>query len=289
MNEAKIALVTGANSGMGRAASVALARAGYRVIMLCRNEARGREALEAARAAASAVGAPPPELALCDLADSLSIRRCAAELRSRIGRLDALLENAGVISPRRRETSDGFELQLGVNHLGHFLLTELLIDLVKEARGRVVIVASGAHKIGRIHWDELQLKHGYSAFKAYGQSKLANVLFTRELARRLEGSGATANCLHPGAVATGMGVDRETGFGGFAVRLLKPLFLTPEEGADTAVYLASSPEVEGVSGQYFYRRQPAKVSKRARDEASARRLWDLSEELTRPGRSPDSA
>jgi retinol dehydrogenase 14 len=283
----KIALVTGANSGMGRATSTALARAGFRVIMLCRSEERGTAALEAVRQAASvglAPGAAEPELelelALCDLGSQAGIRLFAADLRSRIDALDLLVNNAGVVSPKRLETEDGFELQLGVNHLGHFLLTKLLLDLIKEARGRIVVVASGAHKIGRIHWDDLQLKKGYSTFGSYGQAKLANVLFTRELSRRLEGTGVTANCLHPGAVATNMGVDRETGFGGFAARLLKPFFLTPEEGADTAVFLSTSPEVEGTSGQYFYRRKPAPISKRASDDEAARRLWEVSEELT---------
>ena len=285
MNRQKIALVTGANSGMGRATSAALARAGFRVIMLCRSEERGKAALEAVRTAASAGNpagavAPEIELAICDLSSAAGIRLFAADLRSRIDSLDLLVNNAGVISPKRLETEDGFELQLGVNHLGHFLLTGLLLDLVEGARGRIVVVASGAHKIGRIHWDDLQLKKGYSAFGAYAQSKLANVLFARELSRRLAGSGVTVNSLHPGAVATSMGVDRATGFGGFATRLLKPFFLTPEQGADTAIYLATSGEVAGVTGEYFYRRKPASVSKRAGDDEAAKRLWDLSQKLT---------
>jgi NAD(P)-dependent dehydrogenase (short-subunit alcohol dehydrogenase family) len=279
MDRKRTALVTGASSGMGRASSAALARAGFRVIMLCRSEARGRAALEAARLAASG-GGGELELALCDLASAAGIRLFAADLRARIEALDILVNNAGAISPKRRETEDGFELQLGVNHLGHFLLTSLLLDLVKEARGRIEVVASGAHKIGRIHWEDLQLKRGYSAFGAYAQSKLANILFARELARRLEGTGVAVNSLHPGAVATSLGVDRETGFGGFAARLLKPFFLSPEEGADTAIYLASSPEVEGMTGLYFYRRKPIAPSRRAQDDEAARRLWALSEELT---------
>jgi NAD(P)-dependent dehydrogenase (short-subunit alcohol dehydrogenase family) len=282
MTNTKIALVTGANSGMGRATSAALVRSGFRVVMLCRSEKRGAEALEAVRAAASAGGGAQIalDLALCDLASAASIRRFASDFRTRYGELDVLVDNAGVISPKRLETEDGFELQFGVNHLGHFLLTKLLLDLVMESKGRVVVVASGAHKWGRIHWEDLQLRKGYSTFGSYGQSKLANVLFTRELARRLAGSQATANCLHPGAVATNMGVDRETGFGQFVMRLLKPFFLTPEEGADTAVYLATSPEVEGISGQYFHRRKPARISKLAADDEAAARLWALSEELT---------
>jgi NAD(P)-dependent dehydrogenase (short-subunit alcohol dehydrogenase family) len=283
MANIKIALVTGANSGMGKATSAALARAGFRVVLLCRSEARAAGALEEVRGAAREAGAPEPELGICDLASLVSIRRFASDFRSRYGALDVLVNNAGVISPKRLETEDGFELQFGVNHLGHFLLAKLLIDLVEKSQGRVVVVASGAHKVGHIHWDDLMLNRGYSAFGSYSQSKLANVLFTRELARRISGSGATANCLHPGAVATNMGVDRETGFGRFITRLLRPFFLTPEEGADTAVYLATSPDVEGVTGQYFYRRSPARVSKRAADDKAASRLWTLSEELTSRG------
>jgi NAD(P)-dependent dehydrogenase (short-subunit alcohol dehydrogenase family) len=248
--------------------------------MLCRNEAHGREALEVVRKEAEATSpGASVELAICDLASRESIAGFAADLHTKISGLDVLVNNAGVVSPKRRETKDGFELQFGVNHLGHFLLTRLLLDLLEKTRGRIVVVASGAHKIGRIHWEDIQLTKGYSTFGAYGQAKLANILFTRELARRLEGTGVTVNCLHPGAVATGMGVDRETGFGGFATRLLKPFFLSPEEGADTAVYLATSPEVAGRSGEYFYKRKPAKTSEAARDDEAARRLWKLSEEL----------
>jgi NAD(P)-dependent dehydrogenase (short-subunit alcohol dehydrogenase family) len=283
MNDKKIALVTGANSGMGSATAVALARQGFRVIMLCRDEKRGGAALAAARAAAStgmAGGRTELELAICDLGRAASVRRFAAELHSKIGSLDVLVNNAGVISPKRLETEDGFELQLGVNHLGHFLLTNLLLDLVVKAKGRIVVVASGAHKIGRIHWDDLQLQKGYSAFGSYGQSKLANVLFARELSKRLMGTGVVVNSLHPGAVATSLGVNRRTGFGGFVTGILKPFFLTPEQGADTAIYLATSPEAAGVSGRYFYRRKSAKASTRAEDDEAAARLWKVSEELT---------
>jgi NAD(P)-dependent dehydrogenase (short-subunit alcohol dehydrogenase family) len=264
---------------MGFATSVALSRAGYRVVMLCRNAERGGAALAAAKAAAGDASGRI-ELEVCDLASLASVRSCAERLRGKFDGLDALVNNAGLISPRRKETADGFELQFGVNHLGHFLLTVLVLDLVKKARGRIVVVSSGAHKVGRIHWDDLRLVKWYSAFGAYGQSKLANILFTRELARRLEGTGATANCLNPGAVGTNMGVDRETGFGGTVMGLLKPFFQTPEAGADTAIYLATSPEVADVSGEYFYRRKSAKTSARARDDAAAARLWEASVALT---------
>ncbi len=285
MVEAKCAVVTGANSGMGFATSVALARAGYRVVMLCRNAERGGAALAAAKTAVpDAAGGI--ELEVCDLANLASVRSCAERLRGRLDGLDVLVANAGLISPERKETADGFELQFGVNHLGHFLLTVLVLPLVKKARGRIVVVSSGAHKVGRIHWDDLRLVKSYSAFGAYGQSKLANILFTRELARRLAGTGATANCLNPGAVGTNMGVDRETGFGRTVMGLLRPFFQTPEAGADTAIYLATAPEVADVSGAYFYRRKIAKTSARARDDAAAARLWATSEALTGAPETP---
>jgi NAD(P)-dependent dehydrogenase (short-subunit alcohol dehydrogenase family) len=284
MNTKKIALVTGASSGIGKATSVALARAGFRVVMLCRCEGRGRAALEEARLAASAGGGEGElELALCDLASAASVRRFAAGFAARPAgeacALDVLVLNAGVVSARRRETEDGFELQLGVNHLGHFLLASLLQGAVKAARGRIVVVASGAHRVGRIHWEDLQLRRGYTAAGAYAQSKLANVLFARELARRLAGTGVAVGCLHPGAVATSLGVNRDTGFGKLLTGLLKPFFLSPEEGADTAVYLALSPEAAGAAGEYYYRRKPVRPSARARDDDAAARLWELSERL----------
>ncbi len=286
MDNRGYALVTGANSGMGRATSLALAKAGYRILMLVRSEARGREALEAAKAAfvadpgtAGLTAAEAFDLVLCDLGSLASVRAAAATLHERLEGLDILVNNAGVISPRRQLTADGFELQFGVNHLGHFLLTTLLLDLLERRRGRIVVVASGAHKIGRIHWGDLGLEHGYSTFGSYAQSKLANVLFARELARRL-GDRVSVNACHPGAVATAMGVDRETGFGTFITGLLRPFFLSPEEGADTAVWLATSPEAAGQSGLYWYQRKPASISAAAADDASALRLWEVSERLT---------
>lgn len=286
MDNTSYALVTGANSGMGRATSLALARAGHRVLMLVRSETRGREALEAVKAAFAAdpglagfSAAEAFELVLCDLGSLSSVRAASAALHGRLEGLDILVNNAGVISPRRQLTADGFELQFGVNHLGHFLLTTLLLDLLERRRGRIVVVASGAHKVGRIHWDNLGLERGYSAFGSYAQSKLANVLFARELARRL-GDSVSVNACHPGAVATSMGVDRVTGFGGFITGVLRPFFLSPEEGADTAVWLATSPETAGQTGLYWYKRKPAAISAAAADDASARRLWEISEQLT---------
>lgn len=200
----RIAIVTGANSGMGRATSLALARAGAKVVMLCRSKSRGEEALaEVKELCCSKL----VELMLCDLGSMASIRAFCEEFRQRHNNLHVLVNNAGVILPGRHLTADGYELQFGVNHLGHFLLTNLLLDLMEaSAPARIINVSSGAHKIGEICFDDINLQHNYTLIRAYAQSKLANVLFTYELARRLQGTGVTANCLHPGAVATNMGL-----------------------------------------------------------------------------------
>ncbi len=277
MSDKKRALVTGGSSGMGKETAIALAKQGYEVIVLCRNSARGELALQDIKRKS---GSKAVYLAVCDLGNLESIRGFAADFKNNYDSLQVLVNNAGVILPKRHETRDGYEQQFGVNHLGHFLLTNLLADLLmKSAPARVVVVSSGAHKAGKLHFEDIHLKKGYSTFKAYSQSKLANVLFAYELADRLKGSGVTVNCLHPGAAATQIGINRETGFGSFATSLLKLFFQTPEKGAATAVYLASSPEVAGETGQYYYKKKPAQSSKSSHDKKLADRLWSLSEEL----------
>ncbi|WP_136603889.1 SDR family oxidoreductase [Paenibacillus dokdonensis] len=270
----KIVVVTGANSGMGLASTVALAKQGAEVVMVCRSEQRGQAALaEAIRQS----GSERIHLMLCDLGRLSSIRAFALAFTERYSRLDVLLNNAGVVMIKRQETADGFEMDLGVNHLGHFLLTNLLLDALRaSSQGRVVTVASGAYKAGKIHFDDPFLKHGFNPAKAYAQSKLANILFTRELASRLAGTNVTANCVHPGAVGTQIGVNRDTGFGKTVLAMLKPFFLSPEQGADTAVYLASASELAKVSGQYFYKRKQQKLSSKAESKENAKRLWEWS-------------
>lgn len=273
----KTALVTGANAGMGLATSIELVQRGYRVLMLCRNRERGEKAL---REVENAGGNGSAELVLGDLAELSSIRNFADDIHGRVSSLDVLINNAGVISPKRQETKDGFELALGVNHLGHFLATNLLLDLVQAAdRGRIVVVASGAYKAGRIHFEDPHLRQSYNVIKSYGQSKLANILFARELALRTYDSGIAVNALHPGAVLTQLGIDRGTGFGQGVYRALGklPSFQTPAEGASTAVYLADSPEVEGISREYFYRSQPKSLDRKAEDDEVAAKLWAWSE------------
>lgn len=274
----KTVLVTGGNSGMGLATVVEMARQGAKVIMACRSRKRGEEALAEAKRQS---GSEHIILMLCDLASFQSIREFAAEFKAVYSVLDVLINNAGVVAVRRELTADGYELDLGVNHLGHFLLTSLLLDQLKAAeQGRIVVVASGAYKIGKLYLNDPSLSRGFNPVKAYARSKLANILFTRELAARLQGTGVTVNAVHPGAVGTNIGVNRETGFGGTVLKLLSYVFLTPEQGADTAIYLATAPEQLGVTGQYYYRRKIKALSPRALNKEEAGRLWQWSEEQT---------
>ena len=270
------AIVTGANSGMGKATVAALADKGYEVVMLCRDEKRGMAAYDEILSENSN---RKIQLMLCDLGNYSSIRLFVNQYTKEHQNLDLLVNNAGFISLDRQETDEGVERQFGINHLGHFLLTNLLIPLMPEG-SRIVVVASGAHKAGKIHFDNINLTHGYNVVKAYGQSKLANVLFTREMAKRLQDKRITINCCHPGAVATNMGVSRDTGFGKTITGMLKPFFQTPEEGARTAIYLATSPDVSGITGEYFYKCEVAKSSKRSKDMELAKHLYDVSAKMT---------
>lgn len=270
----KIALVTGANSGMGMATTKALADMGAAVVMLCRNEKRGMESLNILLEKSDR----KLDLMFCDLGDFSSIRAFAEDFHQKYEKLDILVNNAGFISLDRQTTKDGLERQFGVNHMGHFLLTMKLIDLFEDG-GRIVNVASGAHKTGDIHFEDINLTKGFNVIKAYSQSKLANVLFTRELAKRLKNKNITVNCCHPGAVATNIGISRETGFGKTITEMLKPFFQTPEQGASTAIFLATSEEVDSITGEYFYKCKIAKSSKRSKDMALAKRLFDFSEQL----------
>ncbi|KOP69113.1 short-chain dehydrogenase [Bacillus sp. FJAT-18019] len=272
----KFVVVTGANSGMGLATTIELAKMGAHVIMACRSQSRGAAAL---REAQQESNSSRIELMTLDLGDFDSIRAFASDFKARYDRLDVLVNNAGVVALKRELTKDGYEAMLGVNHLGHFLLTNELLEHLKHARqGRVVNVSSGAHKVGKIHFDDPNLVKGFNVAKGYAQSKLANILFTKELARRLQPTRVTVNALHPGAVSTSIGVNRDTGFGKAVHKLLRPFFLTPLEGARTAIYLASSPEVEHVTGEYYIKCKPAKITETAKDPKLAARLWDWSEQ-----------
>jgi NAD(P)-dependent dehydrogenase (short-subunit alcohol dehydrogenase family) len=271
--EGKTALITGAARGIGKAIALKFAEEGANIAFtdLEINEETEKEiAAKGVKAKSYASNA----------ADFAQTEEVVKQVKEEFGSIDILVNNAGFISLDRQETKEGMERQFGINHLGHFLLTTQLLDLMVPG-SRIVVVASGAHKVGNIHFDDINLTKGYNVVKAYSQSKLANVLFTRELARRLKKRRISVNCRHPGAVATNMGVDRETGFGKTITGLLKPFFLTPAEGAKTAVYLATDEAVRNKTGGYYYRCKPAKSSKRSKDRELAKKLFEFSEDLVR--------
>jgi NAD(P)-dependent dehydrogenase (short-subunit alcohol dehydrogenase family) len=278
--DGRTVVITGANSGVGKATAVALAAAGARTVITARHEGRGREARDDIRRAS---GSEEVDLVVFDLADLASVRAGAGQLLEAYPRIHVLVNNAGLVLSHRTETKDGFEATFGTNHLGPFLLTNLLTERLKaSAPARVVTVASTAHQSARrgLDFDDLQSEKRYAGMRAYGRSKLANILFTNELARRLAGSGVTANSLHPGTVATGFARDEDaSGLLAFGVKVIKPFILTPEKGARTSVYLASSPKVVEITGQYFVKCKPRAPSAAARDEAAATLLWSVSEEL----------
>ena len=274
------AVVTGANAGVGLETAAGLVALGSRVVLTARHEARGAEAADRIR---SRGGPGTVEVAPLDLASFASIRRFAREVGPGLGRLKVLVNNAGLVQLDHTVTEDGFETTFGVNHLGHFLLTTLLLDQLRSnGPARVVVVASMAHRSARsgLDFDDLQAERGYSPIGAYNRSKLANIYFTRELARRLAGSGVTANSLHPGFVASRLGRDGDGGLlGDIAMTLGRPFAISPARGARTSVYLASSPAVADVTGQYFARCREARPARVATDDDAARRLWSVSEEL----------
>jgi retinol dehydrogenase-14 len=273
----KVCLITGAISGIGKATAVGLATMGASVVMVGRDRGRGEAAMAEIKEDS---GNASVDLMLADLSSQEQIRRLAEEFEEAYPRLDVLINNAGLFRSKRVTTADGLETTFAVNHLAHFLLTNLLLDALKVgAPSRIVNVASGEQRNGTIDFDDLQGKKGYKGSKAYSQSKLATVLFTYELARRLEGTGVSANCLHPGVVGTNLG-SGVSGVFGFTVRALTPLMKSPEKGAETSIYLASSPEVEGMSGGYFVKKAEARSSDASHDERIARRLWEVSAELT---------
>ena len=278
----KTVVVTGGNNGIGLETAVGLSTLGAHVVITARNQAKGEAALADIKDRSQSDSV---QLMLADFASLSSIRDFAANFKKDHDRLDVLVNNAGGVNTSRSETQDGFETTFGVNHLGYFLVTNLLLDMLKaSAPARVVSVSSRAHERRKgMNFDDLNSKQSYSGMGVYGDSKLANVLFTYELARRLKGSGVTANCLHPGVVRSGFG-QNNGGFISFAFKsfytLLTPVTKSNAQGAKTSIYLASSTEVEGVTGKYFADSKETPSSPASHDEEAAKRLWEISEQMT---------
>ncbi|MEJ7842442.1 MAG: SDR family oxidoreductase [Rubrobacter sp.] len=274
----KVALVTGGTSGIGKATAMALAAMGADVVIVGRDPERGEKAAAEIRAQTGG----RVDLALADLASQAEVRALAGEFRRRYDRLDVLVNNAGLVQSKRTETPDGIETTFAINHLAPFLLTNLLLDVLeKSAPSRVVTVSSEAERWGNIDFDDLQSKKRYRGFPVYGMTKLANIMFTYELAERLKGTGVTATCMHPGAVNTRFGTNN-SGPMTILFRLFKPFMRAPEQGADTVIWLSSSPEVEGASGRYYSDRKLVEPKKVASNPDARRRLWEESERLTGP-------
>jgi NAD(P)-dependent dehydrogenase (short-subunit alcohol dehydrogenase family) len=273
----KFVLVTGGTGGIGKATAIGLATMGARVGVTGRDVSR---TAQAAADVSAASGNPAVDAFAADMTSQAEVRRLAAAVLGAYPRLDVLVNNVGGFWAHRHPTVDGLEHTFALNHLAPFLLTNLLLERLKaSAPARVVTVSSNAHTTGRIDFDDLQGARSYSGQRAYSQSKLANILFTNELARRLEGTGVTATCLHPGVVYTRFGAEDQIWYFGALQRVGMFVLKTPAQGAETPIYLASSPDVEGITGQYFANRKPRTASRRAYDTETAARLWQVSAEL----------
>lgn len=274
----KTCIVTGASSGIGRSTAIALARSGATLGLVCRDPAKAEDTVRAIR---DATGSTAVEVFLADLASQAEIRAAAAAILDRYPQIHLLVNNAGVVNLQRQLTKDGIEQVFAVNHLAYFLLTHLLLERLRaSAPARIVNVGSDAHKFVKgINFDDIGFAGGYKSMKVYGHSKLANLLFTYELARRLEDSGVTVNCVHPGAVATSLGKNNGT-VATMLIRVLAPFFRTPDKGAATTLHVATSPAMENVSGRYFASCREARSTPASHDRDAALRLWELSAHLT---------
>ncbi len=276
MNKDSVVIVTGANSGIGKATAFALSYTGAKIVMVCRNAERGEKALFELKAKTGCSA----ELMLCDLADLNSVEEFCARFLKRYKRLDVLVNNAGKLFLERCETKDGIESNFGVNFIGPFLLTNRLLPLlIKSAPARIINLTSIAHKHAKIRFDDINLEKRYNWFRGYAQSKLAIVMATYLLAKRLEGTGVTVNCIHPGIVGTDIIINRESGRGALLAKAQSMLFMTPVRGAEPVIRLASAQEAEGVTGRYYSRDKEKHSSRRSCDTALAEKLWKLSEEM----------
>jgi NAD(P)-dependent dehydrogenase (short-subunit alcohol dehydrogenase family) len=276
----KVVVVTGATSGIGEVAADRLAQKGARIVFVARDHERGEAARKHFRAIA---GHTDHAVHYADLTNLAEQKRVAKEIADSEPQIDVLINNAGAMFTTRQETRDGLEKTFALNHMSYFTVTNILLDRLKATPGaRIVSTASDAHRGTKLNFDDLQSVRGYSGWGAYGRSKLMNILFTRELAKRLAGTGVTANCLHPGFVSTRFG-QNNAGFMGWAVKVAQNFALTPEQGAETIIYLASSDDADGKTGGYYDKKAPATPSKAAQNDADARRLWDISAKLAGVG------
>lgn len=274
----KRVVLTGASRGIGRETALALGKMGADLSLIVRDADRGKAVAEEVRALG---GGGEVEVFVADVSSMADVRRAAAEVRAKHDRIDVLVNNAGALLMDRQVTKDGHEATFATNHLGYFLLTKELLDAVKNApAGRIVNVASEAHHRGSIKFDDLMGEKKYAGWSAYSASKLANILFTAELARRLEGSTVTTNSLHPGVIASGFARNND-GLMGFLAKLASPFLMSSEDGAKTTLFLATDPTVADKRGLYFAKSKPKTPSREARDASIAKRLWDVSEELVR--------
>ncbi len=278
--QGKVCLVTGATAGIGEVTALELARMGATVVGVGRNAEKCRRVAERIR---YETVNPDVEFLVADLSSLAETRRVAEEFKARYPRLDVLVNNAGAYYNKFQESADGVELTIALNFLSPFLLTHLLLDLLKaSAPARIINVSSNAHQMGTIKFDDIEGRRRFGGWGAYSQSKLGNILFTYELAARLEGSGVTVNALHPGFVATNFG-HNNGGVIGYGTHIVQKLVaISPEQGAQTQIYLASSPDVANVSGQYFVKSKPATSSRAAHDPATAKRLWEWAEQMVQP-------
>jgi len=274
----KVSIVTGAASGIGAMTAQALAQQGAAVILVDRDSEKGATTANQIK---QQTDSPAVEFMWADLSVQKEIRRLVQQFRNRYQRLDVLVNNAGAFFRRRQETADGIEMTFALNYLAYFLLTNLLLDTIRaSAPARIINVSSRSHARAQINFDDLHSRSSYRGLRAYAQSKLAIVLFTYELARRLEGTGVTVNTLHPGVVATSFATNNR-GVVSLSMRLFRSALISPEQGAQTSIYLATSPEVEGVTGKYFVKQKAVPSSQASQDTATAGRLWQMSAKMTK--------
>jgi NAD(P)-dependent dehydrogenase (short-subunit alcohol dehydrogenase family) len=280
--QGKTVVVTGGTSGIGEVAAVELAKKGARIVLIARDHGRGEDTLAKLRAANPTLA---HTIQYGDLSSIADMKRVATAIAAAEPKIDVLLNNAGAVFLARRESVDGLEMTFATNHMAYFIVTNILLPSLRAAaNARIVSTASDAHRAGKVDFDDLQSKKRYSSFGVYGTSKLENILFTRELARRLEGTAVTANCLHPGFVGTRFGLNNaKNAFLRTIARVAMSFGIKPEEGAKTIIYLASSPDVEGKTGGYYYRCAVAAPTSGAQSDDDAKRLWDASREIAGVG------